>query len=192
MSGCLKAGNERRLLTVGCETIYTFIYRAQRAEQLWRYVTRRHKPPRPRPSRTSRDTIKDRGSIHERPKTIDARTEAGHWEGGLIISKRACPCSLSIARKSRVRLSGKTAAETTSVISVTFARMTSDEEIQDIVLTAVSRQQNGSASRRHSTIPTELGKDASSFFLEASAEAERLISVAAVGNDWLGSAILQP
>jgi IS30 family transposase len=38
ISGWLKAGNERRLRAVGCETIYAFIYRAyQKAEQLWRY-----------------------------------------------------------------------------------------------------------------------------------------------------------
>jgi hypothetical protein len=34
--------------------------------------------------------------------------------------------------------------------------------------------------------------DAPSFFGEAPVEAEWLLSVAAVGNDWLGSAILQP
>ena len=40
ISGWLKAGNEHRLPAVGCETIYAFIYRAaQRAEQLWRYLT---------------------------------------------------------------------------------------------------------------------------------------------------------
>ena len=44
ISGWLKGGNERRLRAVSCETIYAFIYRAaQRAEQLWRYLTRRHK-----------------------------------------------------------------------------------------------------------------------------------------------------
>src|SRR5271157_3527981 len=43
IAGWLKAGNERRLRAVGCETIYAFIYRAaQKAEQLWRYLTRRH------------------------------------------------------------------------------------------------------------------------------------------------------
>ena len=42
IAGWLKAGNERRLRAVGCETIYAFIYRAaQKAEQLWRYLTRR-------------------------------------------------------------------------------------------------------------------------------------------------------
>ena len=54
ISGWLKAGNERRLRAVGCETIYAFIYRAyQKAEQLWRYLTRRHKRRRPRRSRSS-------------------------------------------------------------------------------------------------------------------------------------------
>jgi IS30 family transposase len=73
------------LRAVGCETIYAFIYRtAHKAEALWRYPTRRHKRRRPRRARASRDTIKDRASIHQRPKTIESRGEAGHWEGDLI------------------------------------------------------------------------------------------------------------
>ena len=98
ISGWLKAGNERRLRAVGCETIYAFIYRAyQKAEQLWRYLTRRHKRRRPRRSRPSRDTIKDRVSIHERPKTIDARTEAGHWEATSSSASTHGPCSFSMS-----------------------------------------------------------------------------------------------
>ena len=59
IAGWLKAGNERRLRAVGCETIYAFIHRvAQQAEQPWRYLTRRHKRRRPRRSKPSRDTIK--------------------------------------------------------------------------------------------------------------------------------------
>ena len=128
IAGWLKAGNERRLRAVGCETIYAFIYRAaQKAEQLWRYLTRRHKRRRPRRSRPSRDTIKDRVSIHERPENIDARTEAGHWEGDLIIYKRTRPVLVLHERKSRVtlaaRLVGKTAAETISVMLAVFARI---------------------------------------------------------------------
>ena len=218
IAGWLKAGNERRLRAVGCETIYAFIYRAaQKAEQLWRYLTRRHKRRRPRRSRPSRDTIKDRVSIHERPENIDARTEAGHWEGDLIICKRTRPVLVLHERKSRMtlaaRLVGKTAAETISVMLAVFARIeptlrksitfdndtafaqharlktmcamttwfcdayaswqkggvenangrlrrwlprqididkVSDEEIQDIILTAISRRENASVSRRHS------------------------------------------
>ena len=128
ISGWLKAGNEHRLPAVGCETIYAFIYRAaQRAEQLWRYLTRHHKRRRPRRSRPSQDTIKDRVSIHERPKTVDGRTEGGHWEGDLIICKRTRPVLVLHERKSRVtlaaRLAGKTAAETISVMLAVFARI---------------------------------------------------------------------
>ena len=128
ISGWLKGGNEHRLRAVGCETVYAFIYRsAQKAEQLWRYLTRRHKRRRPRRSRPSRDTIKDRVSIHERPKNVDARTEAGHWEGDLIICKRTRPGLVLHERKSRVtlatRLAGKTAAETISVMLAVFARI---------------------------------------------------------------------
>src|ERR1700720_4162294 len=85
ISGWLKGGNERRLRAVSCETIYAFIYRAaQRAEQLWRYLTRRHKRRRPRRSRPSQDTIKDRVSIHRwLPRQIDIdqsvrRRDSGH------------------------------------------------------------------------------------------------------------------
>ena len=128
ISGWLKGENERRLRALGCETIYAFIYRAaQKAEQLWRYLTYRHKRRRPRRSRPSRDTIKDRLSIHERPENVDARTEAGHWEGDLIICKRTRPVLVLHERKSRVtlatRLTGKTAAETISVMLAIFARI---------------------------------------------------------------------
>jgi len=128
IAGWLKAGNERGLRALGFEAIYAFIYRAaHKGEDLWRYLTRRHKHRRPRRSRPSRDTIKDRVSIHQRPKNIDARTDAGHWEGDLIICKRTRPVLVLHERKSRVtlaaRLAGKTAAETISVMLAIFARI---------------------------------------------------------------------
>ena len=92
ISGWLKSGNEPRLRAIGCETIYAFIYRAaQKAAALWRYLTRRHKRRRPRRARASRDAIKDRASIHDRPKTIEGRGEAGHWEAW--IPERSATCS---------------------------------------------------------------------------------------------------
>src|SRR3981081_1053540 len=112
----------------GARLIYAFIYRAtQKAQQLWRYLTRRHKRRSPRRSRPSRDTIKDRVSIHQRPKNVDTRTEVGHWEGDLIVCKRTRPVLVLHERKSRVtlaaRLVGKTAAETISVMLAIFARI---------------------------------------------------------------------
>ena len=128
ISGWLKSGNEPRLRAIGCETIYAFIYRtAQKAEALWRYLTRRHKRRRPRRARPSRDTIKDRASIHDRPKAIESRGEAGHWEGDLIICKCTRPVLVLHERKSRVtlaaRLTGKTAAETISAMLAVFGRI---------------------------------------------------------------------
>ena len=108
ISGWLKSGNEPRLRAISCETIYAFIYRtAQKAEALWRYLTRRHKRRRPRRARPSRDTIKDRASIHDRPKTIESRGEAGHWEGDLIVCKCTRPVLVLHERKSRVTLAAR-------------------------------------------------------------------------------------
>ena len=91
------------------------------------FLTRRHKRRRPRRARASRDAIKDRASIHDRPKTIEGRGEAGHWEGDLIICKCARPVLVLHERKSRVtlaaRLTGKTAAETISAMLAVFGRI---------------------------------------------------------------------
>lgn len=128
ISGWLKAGNEPRLRALGCETIYAFIYRAaQKAEALWRYLTRHHKRRRRCRARPARDRIKDRASIHDRPTAVENRDEVGHWEGDLIICKHTRPVLVLHERKSRVtlaaRLMGKTAAETISVMLAVFARI---------------------------------------------------------------------
>src|SRR5437660_10522010 len=82
-----------------------------------------HKHRRPRRSRPSRDTIKDRVSIHQRPKNIDARTEAGHWEGDLIICKRTRPVLVLMSASVTLshRLGGDTAADTIPVTLAIFA-----------------------------------------------------------------------
>jgi len=128
IAGWLRAGHERGLRSIGFEAIYAFIYRASRkGEELWRYLTRGHKRRKPRRARPSRDTIKDRASIHDRPKEIETRDDVGHWEGDLIICKRTRPVLVLHERKSRVtlaaRLSGKTAAETISVMLAVFGRI---------------------------------------------------------------------
>jgi len=100
---------------VGCETIFAFIYpSAQQAEQLWRYLTRRHKRRRPRRSRPSQDTIKDRVSIRDRPENVAARTEAviGKVISSFVLVLHECKSRVTLA----ARLAGKTAAETISVM----------------------------------------------------------------------------
>ena len=128
IAGWLKARNESVLPAVGHETIYAFIYRAaQKTETLWRYLLHRHRRRRPRHARPARELIKDRASIHDRPESVLSREEAGHWEGDLIICKRARPVLVLHERKSRVtlaaRLMGKTAAETISAMLAVFGRV---------------------------------------------------------------------
>ena len=83
--------------------------------------------PSPASRQASRDAIKDRASIHDRPKTIESRGEAGHWEGDLIICKCTRPVLVLHERKSRVtlaaRLTGKSAAETISAMLAVFGRI---------------------------------------------------------------------
>src|SRR5690349_16495448 len=78
-------------------------------------------------ARPSRDRIKDRASIHDRPRDVEGRAAIGHWEGDLIICKRTRPVLVLHERKSRVtlatRLAGKTAAETISVMLAVFGRI---------------------------------------------------------------------
>jgi IS30 family transposase len=128
ISGWLRSGAEPGLCAVAMETIYAFIYRArQKAEALWQYLARRRKKRRALCSRPSRDTIKDRVSIHERPDSVDDRSEIGHWEGDLVICQRTRPVLVLHERKTRItlaaRLTGKGAAETASVIMNIFKRL---------------------------------------------------------------------
>lgn len=128
ISGWLQSGAESGLRAVAMETIYAFVYRAgQKAEQLWRFLARRHKRRRRPAARPSRDTIRDRVSIHERPESVNDRSEPGHWEGDLVICQRTRPVLVLHERKSRLtlaaRLTGKGAAETASVIMAVFRRL---------------------------------------------------------------------
>jgi IS30 family transposase len=110
------------------ETIHAFICRAgQGAEQLWRFLARRHKRRRKPAARPSRDTIRDRVSIHGRPENVNDRSEIGHCEGGLVICQRIRPVPVLHERKTRLtlaaRLTGKGAAETACAIMAIFRRL---------------------------------------------------------------------
>jgi len=128
ISGWLRSGVEAGLRTVAMETIYGFIYRAgQKADELWRYLTRRRRTRRALRARPSRDTIKNRTSIHERPENVNNRSQIGNWEADLIICQRTRPVLVLHERKSRVtlatKLTGKSAAETAGAIMAIFKRL---------------------------------------------------------------------
>ena len=128
IAGWLKRGEERGLRAVATETIYAFVHRAgQKAEKLWKLLPRGRARRGRRRAREPRSTIAERRSIHDRPAEVQERKDAGHWEGDLLICKRARPVLVLKERKTRfvlaARLAGKSAAETVAVLMAVFRRL---------------------------------------------------------------------
>jgi IS30 family transposase len=128
IAGWLRRGEERGLRPVSPETVYTFIHRAgQKAERLWRLLPRGRARRGRRQAREPRNVIAERRSIHDRPEAVQERKDAGHWEGDLLICRRARPVLVLKERKTRfvlaARLAGKSAAETVAVLMAVFRRL---------------------------------------------------------------------
>ena len=128
IAGWLKRGEERGLRPVSLETIYAFVHRpGQKAEKLWRLLPRGRARRGRRRARPPRSAIAERRSIHDRPEAVEGRREAGHWEGDLLICKRARPVLVLKERKTRfvlaARLAGKSAAETVAIMMAVFRRL---------------------------------------------------------------------
>ena len=89
------------------ETIYKFIY-SKNWIKLWLpRLLRRHKPKRTkwysRKSRSISDIIKNRVSIHSRPKVINARKRIGDFESdSVIFSNQKQVLNVNVDRKSRL------------------------------------------------------------------------------------------
>ena len=124
------------------------------SDELWRYLTRRRRTRRALRTRPSRDTIKNRTSIHERPENVNNRSQIGNWEADLIICQRSRPVLVLHERKSRVtlaaKLTGKSAAETAGAIMAIFKRL-------DPVLRQSITFDNGTEFARHSLLKETLG-----------------------------------
>src|SRR3954447_13180524 len=128
IAGWLKRGEERGLPAVSTETIYASVHRAgQRAEKLWKLLPRGRARRGRRRARQPRSVIAGRRSIHDRPEEVQERKEAGHWEGDLLICRRARPGLVLKERKTRFVLAakpaGKSAAETAAVLMAIFRRL---------------------------------------------------------------------
>ena len=127
IAGHLKRGVEP-IAYVCHEAIYTFIYALnQSSEKLWECLVRRRKKRKPRHTRTSKDRIAGRVSIHDRPEVVEDRGEIGHWEADYMICKNHQPLLVIHERKSRVtiaaKLTGRSAAETISVLTAKFKKL---------------------------------------------------------------------
>jgi IS30 family transposase len=126
IAGWLKRGEGRGPRPVS--TVYAFIYRAgQKAEELWRLLPRGRARRGRRRARQPRSPTAERRSIHDRPEDVQARRDAGPWEGDLLICRRTRPLLVLEERKTRfvlaARLAGKSAAETAAVMMAVFRRL---------------------------------------------------------------------
>ena len=147
IAGWLRRGEERGLRPVCLETIYASVHRAgQKGEKLWKLLPRGRAKRGRRRARQPRGTIAERRSIHDRPEAVQARKDAGHWEGDLLICERTRPVLVLKERKTRfvlaARLAGKSAAETVAVMMAVLRRL--DPRLRASITldndTAVARQ----------------------------------------------------
>ena len=98
---------------VCAETIYRAVYTNQASSGLaagsWKFLVsgRRRRRPRPRTEQTRRNQLGPIRSVHARGKSAAERTEAGHWEGDLIMGagNRSAVVTL-VERVSRYTLLG--------------------------------------------------------------------------------------
>lgn len=115
--------------SISHESIYRFIYRPKiRAEKLHRYLARAKASRGRRYFKHRREPIKNRRSIHERPKVVENRGDFGHWEGDLMQFRTQRGNLLTACeRKTRfvvtAPLKTKTALETGNVLRDIFHRL---------------------------------------------------------------------
>lgn len=106
------------------ETIYQFIYEGEgRWQGLYQHLRRgRRKRQRRWARKPQKVLIPERISIHLRPKEIDQKAVAGHWESDTVEGKRATKGNLSVQYERKIMLArihkvnDKTADETERAI----------------------------------------------------------------------------
>lgn len=124
-------GNFEGIAYINPESIYQWLYLpSQKKEKLYKLLLCHH-GRRGMRKRVHRGRIKDRTSIHERPKEVQTRLEAGHWEVDLMSFRRNSQHLLVMhERKTRytatVKLQRKTAEATISAILKVFKSLPND------------------------------------------------------------------
>ena len=120
---CLKG------LTISHESIYDYIYNGW-GKYLFRYLRRAKKQRQKRYSRKKHqeNSIKDRVSIHDRPKEVDLKERYGDWESDLILfKKQSAAVSVQYERKSMLaklhKTNDKTALENQQALIQTLEEM---------------------------------------------------------------------
>lgn len=142
------------------ETIYRFIYAPKQAnEKLWEYLPRKQKRRRQLHGRSvQRSRIPDRVSIHDRPETVNDRSEFGHYEGDSIEGKRSVGDGIrtEVERLSRklfaVKIGRIASRETVEAQLQIFREVPPEARLS-------TTQDNGRENHLHGELTSNLGLD---------------------------------
>jgi IS30 family transposase len=118
---------EDPVMSISHEAIYAHIYshpQARLNRRLIALLPQRRSRRRPtRATRKRRGGIKDRVGIECRPEIVEHRTEAGHWEGDLIVGARhGSAIGTLVERKTRYTLIVKIKDKKSPTVRRRFAR----------------------------------------------------------------------
>lgn len=156
-----RLARDKAPMTISHESIYRYVYhRTSAHKDYWHRLLPQRKNRRGRLRRGglgSVQTIKHRRSIAERPKNVDRRRQAGHWEADLMAFAKYGQYIVTLhertARLMRiVRLSNKTAAH----VARQIARLLADLPGH---LRRTITFDNGTEFALHHTLKTKLGVD---------------------------------
>jgi len=111
---------------ISYESIYRYIYSHPQGKinmKLIKLLARRKSRRRKPKTREKRVLIHDRRSIDNRPKHIEDRREAGHWEGDLMIGTKQGSCiGTLVERKTRYAILVKLPNKRSETVTAAFAR----------------------------------------------------------------------
>ena len=139
--------------SISVEAVYQYIYHPQnRGLELHKLLPRRKKKRGINRKARTTSRIPNRISIHERPKPINKRKEAGHFEADLIFHKESQSSNVLtiIERKSRFAIAVKNSSKSTDVVIPALAT-----KIGRVAKTVTF--DNGSEFSSHSVLTRKFG-----------------------------------
>ena len=141
--------------TISHEAIYQYIYKERHdlVEALTRHHRKRQKRGHSRKHR--KPHIPNRISIEKRPKFIDKRIQAGHWERDSLVSRASKSClDVKVERKSRKLLLNKLKRKTAEAVRIVV--ITSLKSFPSHLRRSLTYD-NGSEHAEHEKINKALG-----------------------------------
>lgn len=158
---CGRIGMDISGAAIDTETIYRYIYSRQaRTYRLWEYLPCARKKRMKKFGRKvrNRGRVPNALSIDMRPKGIEARTQAGHWETDNVEGPKTSKPALSVTveRKSRFHIVSKIPNQTALVKSNVLVKRLSTYPTK--VRRSIT-QDNGKENYAHEQTQIQLGTD---------------------------------